>query len=175
MSLVSKHPTDDERAKKYTGAITRAQIETCAAELGVSPDSLRALRVGFNSALCFPEHDERGHVTGICKRHRDGAKKVGRGQKRGCNVPVGFKADGATVLCDEGASDTAAMVTMGLTAVGRPSASGGGNKRVGALAGVVFGEMARSHGRRQFPRRFPESYTPGGNFDAVSGVLHPRW
>lgn len=97
-----------------------------ATELGVSVDSLERLEVtclpGFS---LWPERSADGTVIGLCDRFPDGTKKQEAGTKRGLTFCDGWHEIPGPVLLPEGGSDTAAALTMGLCAVGRPSNSSG--------------------------------------------------
>lgn len=113
-------------AKRYAQAMTDERLQTMADQLGVSAASLRAIDAGLNGdRLCFPERNADGSVVGINTRLPDGRKLVGKGQHRGLIIPTGFAELPDPVLIPEGPTDTAACVTMGLAAVGRPMAKGG--------------------------------------------------
>jgi hypothetical protein len=113
-------------AQRYAQAMMDERLRTAADQLGVSAASLRAIDAGLNGdRLCFPERDADGNVVGINTRLPDGRKLVGKGQHRGLIIPSGFAELPDPALIVEGPSDTAACITMELTAVGRPMAKGG--------------------------------------------------
>jgi phage/plasmid primase-like uncharacterized protein len=97
-----------------------------ASELDVSKKALRLLQVGWDgSSWTFPERDATGKVIGIVRRSKKGNKICVKGSKRGLTFATNWnKADGPIFLV-EGASDTAAGMTLGLSTIGRPSARGG--------------------------------------------------
>ncbi len=78
-----------------------------------------------NEAFTFPECDGKGRVVGIPRRFRDGRKWTPKGHKRGLIIPKNLKDLPRPVLIVEGPTDVLACLTMGLAAVGRPSAFGG--------------------------------------------------
>lgn len=105
---------------------------TLATKLGVSVDALCRLGVGWMpSQQCWtvPERDAAGNVIGISRRFDDGAKLNCAGSKKGLTFdPVGWlqsDIESSSVLLVEGASDVAALLTVGLSVVGRPSNTGG--------------------------------------------------
>lgn len=123
-------------AERWHKAAQPFGLVRLAGELGVSPSALDALRVGWSpqySAWTFPMCDEAGRIVGVRLRLRDGRKLAVRGGHEGLFVPRGYFRDGvpalpdngAPVLLPEGASDTAAVLGLGFTAIGRPSCSGG--------------------------------------------------
>lgn len=111
-----------------------AKMETCqgieidywANELGVSRDSLEALGAGYNTqhkALAFPMSDGDGKYIGIRLRNQAGDKWAVLGSRQGVFVPNCEPKQVAYL--PEGPTDTAALLTMGLFAIGRPSCTGG--------------------------------------------------
>lgn len=97
-----------------------------ARALGVSPDSLELLEVGWDGeAWTFPERDSAGRVIGIARRFRDGRKAAVSGSKRGLTFVVGWDILAGPVVVVEGGTDTAAGITLGLATIGRPSNTGG--------------------------------------------------
>jgi hypothetical protein len=92
--------------------------------------ALRSLGVGWDScksAWTFPERDGAGETIGLLRRFRNGSKKVAKGGKRGLYIPAELAEQPGPVLLPEGASDTAAILSCGAAAVGRPSCNGGGD------------------------------------------------
>lgn len=117
-------------------------------DLGVSPESLRRLSVGYLKswgAWTFPMRDARGEITGIRLRYPDGRKLSIRGGKEGLFIPSGLGA-GGRLLIAEGPSDCAALLDLGFNAIGRPSCSGGVKhivelvKRLGTAEVVVVAD-----------------------------------
>jgi len=99
---------------------------TLAEELGVSAEALERLGVGWNgSSWSFPERDATGNVIGISVRYGDGTKKRLKGGKAGLTFPTDWDMGSGPVLLAEGGSDTAALLGLGLSVIGRPSNAGG--------------------------------------------------
>lgn len=103
-----------------------------ANELGVSVDSLRRIGVGWSDrdhCWTMPERDAAGKVIGINRRLLNGDKRRQTNSKSGLTYdPIGWlenDGDVADLFLVEGASDVAAMLTLGMSAVGRPSNCGG--------------------------------------------------
>jgi len=74
----------------------------------------------------IPMHDGSGCVTGIRLRKVDGQKLSVRGSRAGVFLPLpgrGFDPAGDAIIV-EGPTDTAAALTLGLYAIGRPSCLG---------------------------------------------------
>jgi len=105
--------------------------EELSASLGVSVPSLEALGVGVGydhtgeMFFSFPERDERWQVTGIKRRYANGSQKHMVGAKPGLSMAREWMLAPGPVFLPEGGSDVAALLTLGLCAVGRPSNTGG--------------------------------------------------
>lgn len=123
-------------ATRYEAALTPDLARELADVLGIPVDVLGEIGVGWTDghrfttkgtrpAWTFPEVDPAGRVVGITFRDRDGQKIVGALHKRGLIVPRNLATLPDPVLIVEGASDVLAALSMGLAAVGRPSASAG--------------------------------------------------
>jgi hypothetical protein len=95
--------------------------------LGVSLAALTDLQASWSasaSAWAFPMRGGDGKVVGIRLRSGDGRKWAVRGSREGLFYPDRAPDDHTAVIC-EGPTDTAAALTLGLWAVGRPSCTGG--------------------------------------------------
>ena len=98
-----------------------------AGELGVEPSSLERLGVGWDtpkrsqSRWTTPERDATGKVIGVSTRLIDGDKKFVYGSKRGLIYTDSWRDGTGPILLVEGASDTATLLSLGLSVVGRPS------------------------------------------------------
>lgn len=102
-------------------------LEGLAARLGVSVAALIDLCASWavsHGAWAFPMRDGDGMVVGIRLRSEDGRKWAVRGSREGLFYAERPPADHVAVIC-EGPTDTAAAITLGLWAVGRPSCMGG--------------------------------------------------
>jgi len=117
---------------KYQEEISPKKREHLAEQLGVRRKDLEALRIGWKSGrtpdtglYTFPEHDGSGHVIGIATRAEDGSKGFLKDGHRGLYLPKGWDKRPGAILIAEGATDTAALATMKLAGIGRPSATGG--------------------------------------------------
>jgi hypothetical protein len=137
-----------ERAKHH-GDVSNKLVAELAQSLGVSVASLIELGVGWSAeddCWTFLERDGKGNVIGVMRRFRDNTQRVVLGSTRGLYIPDGLAARSGPVLVVEGSSDTAAATSVGLAAVGRPSASGGAPHLVELLGDddrkiIVVGEM----------------------------------
>lgn len=108
---------------KSTTDTMRAEL---ALVLGVSLDSLRRLGAvwsGLYQAWAFPMSDPDGVPVGIRLRKMDGSKWSVRGSTEGQFIPAGL-SDRSTLYIVEGPTDTAALLTLGLDGMGRPSCCG---------------------------------------------------
>jgi hypothetical protein len=124
-------------AAQYEEALTRSSLRKLARELGVSEDSLTALGAGWreeDEAWTFPERDGDSNIIGILRRFEDGAKQVIRGSKRGLYLPKGWDEHEGVIYLPEGPSDVAALLSMGMRAIGRPCCAGGVDHLVALLA-----------------------------------------
>jgi len=117
---------------------------------GVSATSLDALGVGWNGCCwAIPERSPSGMITDISMRAVDGAKWMVTGGRRGLVYADGFvRVSSHSILIVEGMSDTAAAMTLGLAAIGRPSNCTGGKMLAELLRGwqgkiIVMGENDR--------------------------------
>jgi hypothetical protein len=150
--MSNQTPDWDAKQSELQGGITVQKLNTLAQQWHVNPETLTRLGVGFynrDDAYTFPENDESGNVIGILKRNSEtGEKRMFGGSKRGLSYPSNLdSADERPIFIPEGVSDTAVMLNLGLSAVGRPSATGGADHlaallrdRPENLAIVVLGE-----------------------------------
>lgn len=126
-------------------------IDEFAATLGLAPSSLRSLGARWaaeKNAWAFPMRDGDGRIVGIRLR---GAKDAAArkwsivGSRQGLFLPpvLDLTAPVPTVYLCEGPTDTAALLGLGLNAMGRPNDRGGGEyicarlARFGVLCAVV--------------------------------------
>ena len=122
-------------AQLYFDKLTHdpVMLDGLAVELGVSPYALFSLgpRYGYHAhddtaewAWAWPMRDGDGKMNGIRLRKSDGTKWTIKHSKDGLFYDMGVTvAD--VVLVTEGPTDCAAAMTLGYTAVGRPSCMGG--------------------------------------------------
>jgi len=110
---------------RWRAATSAADLEQFALRLGVRVDALVDLDVAWcpeRQAWAFPMHDERRQVVGIRLR-TDSAKFALPGSKAGAFIPAGLDSRSLLLIC-EGPTDTAAALSLGYQAIGRPSCSG---------------------------------------------------
>ena len=126
--------------------------QALAEALGVTPASLKAIGLGWNGqSYTFPERAADGTIIGVTTRSRRGRKLAMKGSRRGLIIPTGFTNLPDPVLIVEGPSDVAAALSMGLSAVGRPSAASGADQLARLLKGrevIVVGENDRKEDGR---------------------------
>ncbi|HEX8916274.1 MAG TPA: toprim domain-containing protein [Humisphaera sp.] len=127
-----------------------------AADLGLEPQTLRRLEVGWAKAYdawSFPMFDADHRVVGIRLRRPNGRKFAVRGGREGLFVPTGLPTGIPRLLVAEGPTDTAAILGLGFEAVGRSSCTGGAKLLVTLARGrrvreVVIVADADEPGRR---------------------------
>lgn len=100
-------------------------LET-AGELGVSYSSLVRLGIGqtMMGHATFPMYNGERKMVGFRVRAPGGRKYAITGSRSGVFLPEDLRP-GVDTYITEGPSDTAAMLTLGLQAIGRPSCMGG--------------------------------------------------
>ncbi len=123
---------------KHRASVTFSELERLSHELGVSVESLQRLGIGWCGwGWTFPMTDAGGNLRGIRVRKCNGVKLAVTGSRDGLFIPdpqddldtldaLDTSSGGASpLLICEGPTDTAAMLDLGLDAVGRPSCRGG--------------------------------------------------
>lgn len=105
----------------------------------MSLEVLGVVWAGEYHAWAFPMRDAAGKIIGMRLRNSRGRKWAVRGSKQGLFIPQVPVADSMLWLC-EGPTDTAAALTLGLYAVGRPSCS--------ACVGMTLALLSRRRFRR---------------------------
>ncbi len=104
-----------------------------ATRLGVSLQSLDWLRLGWYAKSCawaFPMAYGDGEVCGIRLRKPSGRKLAIKGSKSGLFIPTNVPGDlrGQALYIAEGPSDTAALLDLGVAAIGRPDCQHGNDE-----------------------------------------------
>lgn len=117
-------------ATQFAKQFSSEYMQQLALILGLPVEAFEAMPlIGYylkSDCFTFPETDAKGKVIGIITRRlRDGQKKALKGSKRGLSTPLGWQDRPGPVYLVEGPSDTLAMTAAGLSAVGRPSNTGG--------------------------------------------------
>lgn len=110
-------------------ASSNGEVGKLAFDLGVSERALNALGTVYaphHRAFAFPMSDERGKIVGIRLRGEDGRKWAVKGSHQGLFLPMPATSwlSSSTVMITEGPTDTAAALTLGLFAIGRPQCLG---------------------------------------------------
>lgn len=121
------NPLFGELHRQMVNSIDPAKRQRLAHELGVSPESLIRLQVGWDvstGSYVFPERNGKCEICGLVRR-QNGDKRAVKGSKRGLTIPVGLRLDGKELIVGEGASDVAAALTLGYEAIGTPSLAQG--------------------------------------------------
>lgn len=101
-------------------------IENMAAEIGVDTASVRNLGAAWSSqhqAWAWPMSDSNGKYCGIRLRSETGRKWAVTGSRQGVFLPHVPCAN--RVYLPEGPTDCAALLSIGVFAIGRPSCTGG--------------------------------------------------
>jgi len=120
------------------------KLVALGSQLGISPAALKSLGCGFDqlaSAWTFPEKNGQGKITGILRRFEDGDKRFVKGGERGLYYCRENLQGPGPILIVEGASDTAAGITMGLRTIGRPSNTGGRDQLIELLKPILEDDL----------------------------------
>ena len=102
-------------------------LDDYAKALGVSDQALDDLGAAWGwqyAAWAFPMRDGAGKIDGIRLRANSGRKWAVTGSHQGVFVPVAWPDMPDTALICEGPTDTAAALSLGFLAIGRPSCLG---------------------------------------------------
>jgi hypothetical protein len=113
-------------ATEFDMAMTEAKMYDLAESLGIDEYGLSALNAGWSvahNAFTFPMRDDELRVIGFRLRNTQGKKWAVRGSHNGLFVSEDFAPEGPVYIC-EGPTDTAAMLGLGLDAIGRSSCRG---------------------------------------------------
>lgn len=132
--LPSAAPTIDCAAMLARWETPPEAIDAHAAMLGLPGSALRALGVRWapeRRAWAWPMRDGRGQLVGLRLRANadEGARKWSvAGSRQGLFIPTGMDLSEPvpTLFLAEGPTDTAALLSVGLAAIGRPNDRGGG-------------------------------------------------
>lgn len=128
-----KYKTTEEVAAKvsqFCYALSKWDRATLADELGVSENALLKLNVGNNmdaGCIAFPMQNEDFKFVGVRYRFPDGQKRSLKGGREGLFIPYDIRPSRhvSVMYIVEGPTDTAALLSMGLDAIGRPNCTGG--------------------------------------------------
>jgi hypothetical protein len=114
-------------AERFQVAADPGRLDRLARGLGLTVEGLKRLGIGWcdlSQAWSFPMVDAQGRTLGIRLRTEAGHKFAVQGSHEGLFLPTDFDGSGLITIC-EGPTDAAAMLDLGLQAVGRPSCTGG--------------------------------------------------
>lgn len=96
-----------------------------AEKLGVSVESIKYLGAVYTkkyNAWAFPMRDGNGNIIGIRLRNMSGFKWAVRGSLQGVFIPQSYAVNQNTICyLPEGPTDTLALLSVGLYAIGRPN------------------------------------------------------
>lgn len=107
-------------ASRYQRRLTQQRLLDLARRLGLPPEPLLLLGVGWDgAAFTFPMRDATARVIGVRRRFSNGARCAVSGSQNGLIMPRKLRADGLLFIT-EGETDAAALLSVGLNAVGRP-------------------------------------------------------
>ena len=112
--------------KKWRSNTKAVDFNRLSVELGIKCSALLEMGVAWaneHSAFAFPMRDGNGRVCGIRLRASNGFKWSVKGSKTGLFLP--WCPPQKTAYLPEGPTDTAALLSIGCYAIGRPSNSGG--------------------------------------------------
>lgn len=156
-SLAPAHGRSDIEALavSYQRALGIEHLQMLSRDLGVSESALVRLGAGLADhremealglhwaryAYSFPMRSGSWQTTGIRLRLSNGKKLSVKGGREGLFVPCGLEPDPDRLFLVEGPSDTAALLGLGLDALGRPSARGGVRHLRRLLRAVRPGEV----------------------------------
>lgn len=123
--------------ERWAGETSINDFEAQAELLGVSPESLASLNMVYateHRAWAFPMCDGYGEMIGIRLRSNYGYKWAVKGSRSGIFMPENLGTTVPTLAyLVEGPTSTAAALTMGLPAIGRPQNNAGGDLILTAL------------------------------------------
>lgn len=147
------HLDYDRILARWHAATQAIELVRFAIELRVSDRAIRRLGTVYcpeRRAWAFPMHDERRRVVGIRLRAANGQKFALPGSQAGAFIPTEIDSRSMLLIC-EGPTDTAAALTLGFPAIGRPSCTG---------AAAIITELLAA-GRRRDVVIVADADTPG--------------
>lgn len=132
-------PVDlDSLWRQHRASTSLDPVTILANALGVSREGLWAAGYARGPGVdWFAEKDASGKVIGIVTRYENGEKIIGKGHRRGLYIPTDFDRTAEVIVIPEGASDVAALHTMGVQSIGRPNDKGGVEFLTELLRGVA--------------------------------------
>lgn len=143
---LNDRPDRDFKAlqQQYSRQITSQQLNDLSERLGVSTQSLKRLRVGWDGgAYTFPMSYSNGAIIGIRRRFPNGYKCSVASSRTGLFIPSKLSGNEPLLLA-EGPTDTAAALDLGFDAIGRPNCNSKVEMTVKAARGreeiVIIGD-----------------------------------
>lgn len=103
-------------------------------KLGLTIDSLYRMGLGWHrghGCWTFPMMDRNSRIIGLRTRFPDGRKACIVGSRTGLFIPIGLAATETYIV--EGPTDCAALLGLGMNAIGRPSNTGGHDEMVALI------------------------------------------
>lgn len=176
---VPKRTLDDAEGllRRWRESTEDQDVEGLAGLLGVSVRSLHDLGAAWapiHGAWAFPMRDGCCAITGIRLRANDGRKWAVRGSRAGLFFDPFTPFRGTLLVC-EGPTDTAAAMTLGYVAVGRPSCRGQDDLLRVFLRGHVGDVVIVSDNDAPHERPDGSSWRPGleGALDLARALRRP--
>lgn len=117
------------------------QFSAYASELGVLAEAVVAMGAAYapeHAAWAWPMSDGEGQVVGVRLRNRDGFKWAVPGSRGGVFVPLPSVHLTRLAYLPEGPTSSAALLSLGLYPVGRPSCNSGHDQVVRTLDRLGF-------------------------------------
>lgn len=111
--------------RQFRSAVNPERLARFAESMGLEVASLEYLGIGWSDrhrAWTFPMYGQ--NLRGFRLRSTDGRKWSVKGGREGLFVPCGAGPRSPLLVC-EGPTSCAALLDLGLSAIGRPSCSGG--------------------------------------------------
>ncbi len=142
---------------------TRKQIDELAEHLGVQASSLLMLGAAFSpkyKAWAFPMLDGDGKTIGIRLRNSDGFKWAVSGSRQGIFTSY-EPGESRIAFLPEGPTDTAAILSMGLFAIGRPTCNSGTEHVKAALERLRIYEVVIVADNDEMKKLGPREGRPG--------------
>lgn len=116
-----------EACRECHECIEDYQWDFLCSQTRCSVASLKRLRAGFSrkrGAYTFPMRNGRKQICGVRLRYPNGTKSSAKGSRNGLFMDPVQDIEGRVYLT-EGPTDTASLLDIGCTAVGRPSCNAG--------------------------------------------------
>lgn len=122
--------------REWRAMTSGSQFNAFGLSLGVLPEALVAIGAAwapFYRAWAFPMRDEHGETIGVRLRNLEGFKWAVRGSRQGIFLPEPSVRVEPIAYLPEGPTDAAALLSLGLYAIGRPTNQAGNEQIVKTL------------------------------------------